>query len=170
MDKQTLKKDIIASICFMLFSALWFVESFTFKSMITNTVSARFWPQLCSGIMFAAALYLLVQSVLAYRRLKDDAPEAEAPQKGKAETRRGVLRCAVCFVLMIAAALLIKPLGFIVDMALLMFVLFVLLEEKGKRKYLLYAILSIAFPTVIYFIFRVGFAIYLPAGILDFIL
>jgi hypothetical protein len=73
---------------------------------------------------------------------------------------------------MIAAALfLIKPLRlFLSDNGPVDVCAVRPLGEKGKRKYLLYAILSIAFPTVIYFIFRVGFAIYLPAGILDFIL
>ena len=62
-----------------------------------------------------------------------------------------------------------KRLGFIPTMVLVLFSVFTMIEEKEKRRYGLYAFLSLTLPVFIHFLFYKGFSVLLPVGVLKFL-
>ena len=65
-----------------------------------------------------------------------------------------------------AYVLLMKPVGFIITSAVYLFLQMLILCPKEKRNSILFAVISVVCAVAIYYIFRNGLNVMLPAGIL----
>ena len=70
------------------------------------------------------------------------------------------------FAILLAAAILFRTLGFLLTMPWMMFLLFVVLEKKEKRRYGLYLAFSLLTPLFMFVVFYFAFSTLLPMGIL----
>ncbi len=81
------------------------------------------------------------------------------PNGLRALDREAIVNVSVSVVVFIAYALLMEPLGFVPSSTLMIFGLSVF---YGVRNYLLVAAVSIAVPSMTYFIFTKGLKVFLP--------
>lgn len=163
------REDILTGGLSMLFAVLFFLSTYTFRLVdVNNTVNAAFFPRIISVIVFVLAAIILFRGYALLKRIPQS--ERTIPDEERKENRRGLIRVAEVFLVLLLAAATFKKMGFILTMPWTMFALFVILEKKEKRKYPLYLAISIIAPTVLFFIFYYGFTQLLPMGILKPIL
>ena len=117
--------------------------------------TAALFPRILSGGLIITALVILVQTLL---KKKD---EAVAGQK------TGMAKLLLSLGTFAAYYLLLKPFGFIVASALLVFVC---MYRLGCRKWWVMGLYSILLPAAIFAIFYYIFYVSLPLGILSGIL
>ncbi len=154
------KRDLIVSFGFMLYSLFMFWGSTKIKTAKVNTISAKFMPCTIAALILFLALILFIR---ALKELKEeDGTEAAVQEKGT-NVVLPVLG------ILLAGAIFMKRLGFIPTMVLVLFSVFTMIEEKEKRRYGLYAILSLTLPVLIHFLFYKGFSVLLPVGVLKFL-
>ena len=124
------------------------------RGVMPNTPGPAFFPTIISGAIFVLAAGLVVQGFTEGR-------SAEAHLAEPGENRNAI--AAICAFLTYLAAL--PYAGFIVAsvpfFAVLMFL-------YGSRNRVMMGIASIVFPVALYIVFRHGFQIILPRGILAF--
>jgi hypothetical protein len=117
---------------------------------------------MCIGLVtfvLAAAL-----AFLNFKNLKMRTAEAEKMEKEELDYKRML----TSFMLILVYVYLLQPVGFIVTTILyLPFQMYVLApdEKKTKKDIIQLAVTSVIFTFVVFFLFRYGFKIILPAGI-----
>ena len=159
------KSNIISGIVAMLFSIGFYLETYHFRLVKNiNTVNAAFFPRVISCVVFFCAALILIQGVKQYKTLS--AEEKYVSPEEKAKEREGLGRIAQVFVILLAAAVLFRWLGFLLTMPPMMFALFVVLEKKENRRYGLYLAFSILAPLLMFVLFYYVFSTLLPMGIL----
>ncbi len=154
------KRDLIVSIGFMLYSLFMFWGSTKIKTAKVNTISAKFMPRTIAALILLLALILFLRALKA---LKESSGTPDPVQEKGTNVVLPVLG------ILLAGAVFMKRLGFIPTMVLVLFSVFTIIEEKEKRRYLLYAALSLALPVLIHFLFYKGFSVLLPVGVLKFL-
>ena len=154
------KRDLIVSFGFMLYSLFMFWGSTKIKTAKVNTISAKFMPRTIAALILFLALILFIRALKVLK--EEDGTEAAVQEKGTNVVLPvlGVL---------LAGAIFMKRLGFIPTMVLVLFSVFTMIEEKEKRRYGLYAFLSLMLPVLIHFLFYKGFSVLLPVGVLKFL-
>lgn len=159
------KTNILIGILTLAFAAFYFGVTYTFKLLEhANTVNAAFFPRLLAFLAAVLGLFILYQGINGYRKLT---PEEKMVEKStKKNNAAGWIRIAAVVAVLLVAAFLFKKLGFILTMPWVMFLLFIIVEKREKRRYVLYAILSIVLPVAVFFIFYYAFQTLLPMGIL----
>ena len=69
---------------------------------------------------------------------------------------------------MLVYVFVMKPVGFILSTLVFLFCQMMVLspdDERGKKQAILLAVIDVVFTLVVFFLFRYGFKIVLPAGI-----
>lgn len=153
--------DIIVGGFFMILSAGMMIMAKILPKSTIMDIGPDFMP-MCIGIVtfvLAAAL-----AFLNLKNLKMRTAEAEKMEKEDLDYKRML----TSFMLILVYVYLLQPVGFIVTTILyLPFQMYVLApdEKKTKRDIIQLAVTSVIFTFVVFFLFRYGFKIILPAGI-----
>lgn len=130
------------------------------KSAIMD-IGPDFMP-MCIGIVtFALAAVL---AFLNIKNLKIRTAEAETMEKENLDYKRML----ISFILILVYVYLLHPIGFIVSTILYLPLQMYILapdDKKKKRDIIQLAIITVIFTFVVFFLFRYGFKIILPAGI-----
>lgn len=153
--------DIIVGGFFMILSAGMMIMAKMLPKSTIMDIGPDFMP-MCIGIVtfvLAAAL-----AFLNLKNLKMRTAEAEKMEKEDLDYKRML----TSFMLILVYVYLLQPVGFIVTTILyLPFQMYVLApdEKKTKRDIIQLAVTSVIFTFVVFFLFRYGFKIILPAGI-----
>lgn len=159
------KTNILIGILTLAFAAFYFGVTYTFKLLEhANTVNAAFFPRICAAFAAVLGLFILYQGINGYCKLTSE--EKMADKSAKKSNAAGWIRIAAVVAVLLVAAFLFKKLGFILTMPWVMFLLFVIVEKREKRRYVLYGILSVALPIAVFFVFYYVFQTLLPMGIL----
>lgn len=126
----------------------------------SGDIGSAFMPRLVGiGIVLLSAIYLLM--LLKQRRKDEPKNSVESKQNYKI---KGVVLTTVSLV---AYALLMRVLGFVVTSTLYLFAqMMILATNPTKKQIIFYAVISIVVPILVYYIFTEGFSLLLPAGIL----
>lgn len=162
---ETAKSDMMTGTVFCIFSVFFFLTTFTFKIVhLPNTVTAAFMPRLLGVIVFLCSASVFLRGLKSYRQCSDE--EKKSYEEKQKTEKSGQIRCILVVADLVLAAACFKKLGFLLTMPWMMFILFLILEQKEKRNYVLYAILSIFAPIIVFFVFYYGFSQLLPTGIL----
>lgn len=159
------KQNIILGVLSDLFAVGYFWETFHFGLRdIPNSVNAAFFPRLIACLVAVCATVILVRGI---REMGKVSPEERKTfrEEDKANLS-GLVRIGEVFIVLLLVAITFKKLGFLLTAPWMMFALFVILEAKDKRNYLLYAALSIVAPVVVFLMFYYGFSTMLPMGFL----
>ena len=125
-----------------------------------GTVDAAFVPW-----VLAVALCLLgALQLWAWRKLPDTS--AEPAEKSEAIDYPTVIK-SVALVLLYTA--LMEPVGFVITTVLYLYAQFIVLTPADEKvKHLRYALIAVVSAVLIFYIFRHGFDLLLPVGLLDF--
>ena len=159
------KNDIIIGVCILAFAAAYFGFTYSFRLMEYDyTVDAAFFPRIMAVFAAVLGVIIMVRGILEVKALPAEDKKISAEQR-RADTG-SLIRILLVIADLLAAAFAFKQLGFILTLPWMMFILFVIVNPKGKRKWWLYAVLSIVLPIAIFFIFYYGFSTLLPMGIL----
>ncbi|MCC8024377.1 MAG: tripartite tricarboxylate transporter TctB family protein [Clostridium sp.] len=153
--------DIIVGAFFMILSAgMMYLAARLPKSTVMD-IGPDFMP-MCIGVMtfiMAAAL-----AFLNIKNLKQRIADAEAAEPEESDYKRVL----ISFILILVYVFILKPVGFIVStLVYLPFQMFFLApdEQKGKKDIIKLLLIDVLFTFVVFFLFRYGFKIVLPAGI-----
>ena len=124
-------------------------------------IGPDFMPMVLGVIILILALMLLVSSIRNFRK---NAAKAEAAGPDTSDYKR-VLASLVLVVIYVN---ILAPVGFIVSTLGYLFLQITVLAPNDKRKgkdIMMYAIIDVVFVFIVFFLFRYGFKIVLPAGI-----
>lgn len=153
--------DIIVGVFFMLLSAAMMVMAKMLLKSTVMDIGPDFMP-MCIGVMtfvLAAALVLL-----NIKNMKIYVAQAEAEGPEKADYKRVL----TSFIIILVYVFVLKSVGFIISTLVYLPVqMFILApeERRGKKDVIQLLITDVLFTFVVFFLFRYGFKIVLPAGI-----
>ncbi|MBR6901008.1 MAG: tripartite tricarboxylate transporter TctB family protein [Synergistaceae bacterium] len=152
--------DIVAGIFYAVLGAvtIYFAQQLP-KSRVMK-IGPDFMPMVIGILIFVLALMLLFSAV---KNFKANAAKAEAMPADTSDYKR-VLASLVLVVIYVN---ILAPVGFILSTLGYLFLQIVVLAPNDRRdakNILTYAIIDVVFVFVVFFLFRYGFKIVLPAG------
>lgn len=172
MEKQykSGKNDLITGIIFCLFSAAYFIMATQIaipNSLKSSLLDAASVPKLWGGMMFVLGIVILVRGVCKMNGAKK---EGYFPPKGGQfeKLKKGIweARSAIAmFVILFVYIALMQSLGFLLSTIGFLFLEFFVLTRKEERKLWVIALMAVVFGVAIYALFRYGFNMPLPRGI-----
>jgi len=128
-------------------------------------IGPDFMPTLVGVIILVLAGILLVET---FAKFKANAAELEASGFKDTSDYKRVLGSLVAAIIYVN---ILKPVGFIVSTLVYLIIQIYILapdNKRTKKDLIQYAIIDVVFTVVVYFLFRYGFKIVLPGGILAF--
>ena len=137
-------KELSLGVICTVFGLFYLYETTTLKPMIETFCDAKFIPYILDGVKAMKV---------------ETAPEEEAQ---KSDNRY----VALMILVVLAYAVLLRPLGFVIATILVMFCQMLILSPKEEIKVVRFLILSVLFTAAIYVLFRYGLKLILPSGIL----
>ncbi len=147
------RRNVIAALVLLALGAAYAVLTAGLPARtIPNTPGPSFFPWVVTGSLLLLALGLLVQGV----RQWPDGPDSQAPESGAARRFVGL----AWFAIYLAA---LPSLGFL--LATIPFFAGLMVLYGGARATWL-AVASVAMPVFLFYVFRDGFQILLPLGVL----
>ncbi len=156
--------DLVVSIFYLVLGfALIFGARALPKSKVME-IGPDFMPTVIGVLILILAAILLVNTV---RNFKFNAEEAEKSGPEQCDYKR-VLASLVSSVVYVNV---LKPVGFIVSTLVYLFLQIFILAPDDQRKpknLVFYLVLDVIFTLIVYFLFRYGFKIVLPAGLIAF--
>ncbi len=153
--------DIIVGGFFMILSAGMMIMAKMLPKSTIMDIGPDFMPMCIGLVTFVLAAAL---AFLNLKNLKMRTAEAEKMEKEELDYKRML----TSFMLILVYVYLLQPVGFIVTTILyLPLQMYVLApdEKKTKKDIIQLAVISVIFTFVVFFLFRYGFKIILPAGI-----
>lgn len=153
--------DIIVGVFFMLLSAAMLVMAKMLPKSTVMDIGPDFMP-MCIGVMtFVLAAALVFLNI---KNMKIYVAQAEAEGPEKADYKRVL----TSFIIILVYVFVLKSVGFIINTLVYLPVqMFILApeERRGKKDVIQLLITDVLFTFVVFFLFRYGFKIVLPAGI-----
>ena len=148
------KGNKVCAIIGMLFSAVAFIKTLSFKQFLNVPVGPEFFPRFLTIGLFICSLVLFLQQF----KSKDKRPN---PVPGLRDI--GLQRLIKGALLVLAYALLWEPVGFIIITPIAAFTFMFIL---GHKKYLSMVLFSIGATAVVFFVFRFFLNVEMPLGLL----
>ena len=153
--------DIVVGIFYaVLGAAVIYLAQQLPKSRVMK-IGPNFMPLVIGILIVALALMLLFSSIKNFKR---NAAKAEAMPADTSDYKR-VLASLVLVVIYVN---ILAPVGFILSTLGYLFLQIIVLAPDDRRtakNIMLYAIIDVVFVLIVFFLFRYGFKIVLPAGI-----
>jgi len=153
--------DIIVGGFFMILSAGMMIMAKMLPKSTVMDIGPDFMPMCIGVVTFVLAAALVFFNV---KNLKMRKAEAETMVKEDLDYKRML----TSFMLILVYVYLLQPVGFIITTILyLPFQMYVLApdDKKTKKDVIQLTVTSVLFTFVVFFLFRYGFKIILPAGI-----
>jgi putative tricarboxylic transport membrane protein len=155
-------KEALLGLFFLVFFALVIVFSKDIKILVITDVDARFWPRVVGILGCIVSLVHLIQGLVNGMAGKagEEAEDLEISVSGFAGEGKITLALVFLFVLGIIV------LGFLPVSILYVFLQITVLKPKEERNYIKTGAIAIIFCTLVWAVFRYGFDVMLPSGIL----
>ena len=153
--------DICVSIFFLVVGIFLIIGARSFPKSAVVEIGPDFMPTVIGVIIMILSAILLAQSL---KGMKEAVAKAEAEGPDDSDYKR-VLSSLI---LSLVYVFVLQPVGFIISTFVYLFgQIFVLApdEKRTKKDIILYLIIDVVFVLVVFFLFRYGFKIVLPAGI-----
>lgn len=150
--------DLTVGIFFVLLSVAMIAASYALPASKVMEIGPDFMP-LCIGwltLVLGAALTVL--SVKELARNKDKVYEED-------ENKPDYRRVLISFALILVYVFVMKPVGFIISTIVYLPLQMYTLAPDDGRKPVFLTVISIVFTFAVFFLFRYGFKIVLPAGL-----
>lgn len=154
--------DIIVGIVFAVIGLALIIAARMLPKSAVMEIGPDFMPTVVGTLILVLSVILLVQSA---RELKAN------PDKEYEKDESDYKRVALSLILALLYVFLLKPVGFIICTFLYLIGQITVLApdtHRTRKDMITYLIIDVVFTLVVYFLFRMGFKIVLPAGILKF--
>ena len=150
------QRDYACSVLFLIFCSFMFIQSLSIHSMMDKDVGSGFVPKIVAmAIIVISAIKLLLTFL---------SKKSEEAKKSDEDIMGGLLT----IVLLAIYVVLFKPLGFILSTFIYLFFQITLLSTEKNRNLILFGIISVVAPVVIYALFVYVIKMPLPTGLLSF--
>ncbi len=169
-------KDVVAGVFFILFGAVYFLFSFSIRlTNIGGAHGSRLIPQIVAILLMAMGLLLALRDVVPMIKNRTASSAGDAVSVGTGGTLGQRLKAwlkpyrkvLAIFVLSFAYTAVMELLGFIIATPLyLLAMMKVLTPAKKKSRIVVNIIISAIATAALFFMFRYGFSMILPKGIL----
>lgn len=153
--------DIIVGIFFMALSAILMVMAQALPKSKVMEIGPDFMPMVIGGLTFALAAILTILSV---KNFKMHAAEIDPSKLPDCDYKRVLLSV----ILVLIYVFILQPVGFIVSTLVFLPLQMLVLspeDKRGKKDIILLLVIDVIFTLAVFFLFRYGFKIVLPAGI-----
>lgn len=153
--------DIVVGIFFMALSAVMIAMARMLPKSKVMDIGPDFMPLCIGSVTFVLAAILTFLSIKGF---KERAAKLDASDIPECDYKR-VLESII---LVLIYVFVLQPVGFIVStLVFLMLQMLVLSpdDERGKKDIIKLAVINVIFTMIVFFLFRYGFKIVLPAGI-----
>ncbi len=153
--------DIVVGVFFMALSAMMMVMAQMLPKSKVMEIGPDFMPMVIGGITFVLALILTVLNV---KNMKMRAAELEKAVIDDCDYKRVLLSA----LLVLIYVFILQPVGFLVSTLVYLPLQMLVLapdDQRGKKQINQLLIIDVIFTMVVFFLFRYGFKIVLPAGI-----
>ena len=153
--------DIIVGIFFMALSVVLMIMAQMLPKSKVMEIGPDFMPMVIGVLTFILAAILTCRSV---KNFKANAAAIDPDSIPECDYKR-VLSSII---LVLVYVFILKPVGFIVSTLAFLFLQMLVLspdDERGKKDMIKLAVIDVIFTLVVFFLFRYGFKIVLPAGI-----
>ncbi|GAK09894.1 tripartite tricarboxylate transporter TctB family protein [Geomicrobium sp. JCM 19038] len=158
------RSNVVTGLSFLVLSIGVFFLSINMNtlSILSIGVSSSFFPIVASVIMFLISIVLLYLA----RKQAGNEEVASTKEDDEGNVKSKQVNVGITFVLILLYLLFLPIIGFILATTLYLVVQSYLLATKEKRNLLMFSSLSLTASVVIYHVFRSGFDLMLPVGIL----
>ena len=153
--------DLVVSVFFMALSAVMIVAAKMLPKSKVMEIGPDFMPTVIGILTFVLAAILFIVTV---KNLKANIADAENAKVEEFEYRQML----ISLLLILAYVFTLQPIGFIITTILYLPAQMMVLAGKGnrtKKDIITVTVISVIFTFVVFFLFRYGFKIVLPAGI-----
>lgn len=152
--------DIIVGIVYAVLGLALIIAARMLPKSQVMDIGPDFMPTVVGTLILVLSIILLVQAVQELRKNPDK-------EVGKDES--DYKRVLLSLILALLYVFLLKPIGFIICTLVYLFCqIYVLAPDshRTKKDMIMYLIIDVVFTLIVYYLFRIGFKIVLPAGIL----
>ena len=153
--------DIVVGVFFMLLSSAVIIMARMLPKSKVMDIGPDFMPLCIGSVTFVLAAILTFLSVKNFKTRTANLEVSDLPE---CDYRR-VLESIILVLLYV---FILQPVGFIVSTLLYLMMQMLVLspdDERGKKDILKLAVINVIFTMIVFFLFRYGFKIVLPAGI-----
>ncbi len=153
--------DIIVGIFFMVLSVVLIVAAKQLPPSAVMEIGPDFMPLVIGVFTFVLAAILTVMSI---KNFKKNAESIDPDSLPKCD----YVRVLASIILVLIYVFILQPVGFIISTLLfLLLQMFVLSpdDERDAKHLVRLVIIDVIFTMIVFFLFRYGFKIILPAGI-----
>lgn len=161
MKKAFRNQNVITGIGAIGLAVLLYTASFDIKEFVVTRVGASFMPRV------AACLFVILGAILILESFRHSTStpikENETDDENVFGGWPAVLLSAI---LMCAYVGLLDSIGFIISSIAYIFLQIQVLAKGVKRNYLIFSLISIVVPIVVYYLFVNVFEVMIPSGIL----
>lgn len=175
MEKQykSGKNDLLTGLVFCLFSGAYFIMATQIaipSSLKSSLLDASSVPKLWGIMMFILGVIILIRGLGKMNGAKKGgycppkSGQLERLKKSVWEARSAIAMFVILF-LYIAC---LQSVGFLVSTVVFLFLEFFVLTRKEERKLWVIALMALVFGVAIYALFKYGFNMPLPRGIVKF--
>lgn len=158
--------NLIASILFIAVGIWGILQMLNLQQVKDTYAQPNVFPIAMIVGMLVFSVILLVQSVIKLAKMDLKDPMVDKAESINIIKDKGVQGAVIVIVLCIAFVLLFRPLGYVLDAAIIGFVIMALI---GKRNWLVMALVSILVPFVMWLLFFKLLSVNIPMGPLSFL-
>lgn len=158
--------NLIASILFIAVGIWGILQMLNLQQVKDTYAQPNVFPIAMIVGMLVFSVILLVQSVIKLAKMDLKDPMVDKAESINVIKDKGVQGAVIVIVLCIAFVLLFRPLGYVLDAAIIGFVIMALI---GKRNWLVMALVSILVPFVMWLLFFKLLSVNIPMGPLSFL-
>lgn len=152
----------VLTITFASFMLLAANQIAVIKSSVTAIDNAAFLPRIVFWTLIFIGLVFIVMGVREAPANRKTVPADEALEA----QAHGVLRSIGALLMLAAYIICFNRIGFVISSIVFLFALMTYMTKKEDRKYVVFAVISVALTLIVYFCFKKFLYIYLPNGIL----
>lgn len=165
------KNDLFSGIVLSLFAVWYFIKATQIKIMkmlAATFLNASSIPKLWGVLLLILGVILIVRGALAMKSAKAAGyvPEKRSFADSAKLFWKNNVAVVEMFVVLLVYIALIQPVGFLIPTIVFLFLEFNILTRKEERKWALNAVLAVVIGLAIYALFKYGFNMPLPQGIL----
>ena len=159
-------RDVILGVVMLLFSGLYlyYAQQIVLRPQIDS--------QLCQRCYHAQTCWVFFwRYCLSFVSFRGSARSKRQTIKEKRSLTKAI--CCLRFLrvaVIIGYTTILKPLGFCLSTVIFLFLQMLVLAPPDKRRYLLFAIVSVVFTAIVFVAFRIGLQMLLPRGIIEILL
>ncbi len=162
------KKNIISAIFFFLLSVALFIGSYFLHQSTSDALGPQFFPRITGVIVFILSVISLAQNLVKAKK-----ETADVGQEKEVFSAKNIKELKPSFILtillLVAYVLLLDKIGFVIMTGTYLFCQIILLMPAGyirhKGPLISTILIAVITPLVLYYLFKNGFEIFLPAGI-----